>query len=258
MPIDTAQIQVFVLVFLRVASALSVLPVFGHGAFPPIGKAGLSAALSLLLVPALALQLPPVGGTTLEFFLLGIREVLCGVLLGLAGQFVFWAVEVAGQLIGFQAGFSIITSIDPNTDAQSTVLTQVYNLVALLVFLSIDGHHVMLRAIADSLRAVPIGGLNVGAPLTEWAVFMAKGVLADGVRMAAPIMVTLLLTDVGLGILVRVAPTMNVFVLGFPLKVAVALILVSLTLGAVMSVFTFQFADFTRHMPSFLKLLSVP
>jgi flagellar biosynthetic protein FliR len=86
----------------------------------------------------------------------------------------------------------------------------------------------------------------------------ATGVMADGIRLAAPLMVTLFLTDIGLGILTRVAPTLNVFVLGFPLKVAVTLLMLSMTLGAVVLVFTGHVGQFVRGVPSFLKLLVAP
>ncbi|MBU0509500.1 flagellar biosynthetic protein FliR [bacterium] len=258
MPIDIAHVELFVLVFIRVASALAVLPVFSHGAVTPMVKAALSAAIALLLVPTLTSGLPATSGTLPDFFLLAIRETLCGILLGFAGQFLFYAIDIGGQLIGFQAGFSIVASIDPNTETQSTVLTQVYNLTAILVFLAIDGHHTMLRAVADSFHSIPIGGLAVGSSLSEWTLNAAKTALADGIRLAAPIMVTLLLTDVGLGILVRVAPQMNIFVVGFPLKIGITLIMIGTTLGSVIAIFTAQYAEFGRQIPGFLRLLTTP
>jgi flagellar biosynthesis protein FliR len=258
LPFDIAQIELFVLVFIRIVSALAVLPVFSHSAIPPMIKAGLAGVLALLLVPAMSVTLPASTGTILDFFELGLRETVCGILIGFAGQFLFYAVDIAGQLIGFQAGFSVVSSIDPNTEAQSTVLTQAYNLVAMLVFLSIDGHHMMIRALADSLRIIPIGQLSLDGRLSQWMLLGTRGVMADGIRMAAPMMVTLLLTDVGLGILTRVAPTLNVFVLGFPLKICVTLLMISVTLGAVFSMFTYQYGEFVRGFPGYLKLLVAP
>ncbi len=258
MLIDVHQIEFFVLVFIRIASAFAVLPLFSHSAMPTVAKAGLAAAMALLLVPTLSGTLPPPSGTLIDFFLLALRETVCGVLLGFAGQFLFYAVDIAGQLIGFQAGVSVVSSIDPNTEAQSTVLTQLYNIIAMLIFLAIDGHHAMIKAVCDSLHAVPVGKLVVDGRFSEWTLAAVQGVMVDGVRLAAPLMVTLLLTDVGLGILTRVAPTMNVFVVGFPLKVAITLLMISMTLGILASVFTFQYSEYVRHTPAFLKLLTGP
>ena len=258
MPIDISQIEFFTLVFIRTVTALAVLPVFGHAAFPAMTKAGLAGVIALLMVPVLAARMPAPSGTLLDFFLLAMRETVCGLLLGFAGYFMFYAVEIAGQLVGFQAGFSVVASIDPNTDSQSTVITQFYNVVALLVFVTINGHHYLLQALADSFRVIPVGQLHADGRLSQWTLQAATGVMADGIRLAAPLMVTLFLTDIGLGILTRVAPTLNVFVLGFPLKVAITLFMLSMTLGAVVLAFTGQVGQFARGIPSFLKVLVAP
>lgn len=258
MPLTIANIELLLLVFIRIASALAVLPVFGHRATPTTVKTGLALILALMLVPSLTAQTPAPGGTILDFFLLAAKETLCGIILGFAGQFLFYAVEIAGQLVGFQAGFSVVASIDPNTETQSTVLTQFYNLTVLLVFVTIDGHHTMIRAVADSLQAIPVGKLAVGSGFVEWSLIATTKVLGDGVRLAAPLMVTLLLADVGLGILTRIAPTLNVFVLGFPLKIALSLTMISLTLTVVISMFSQQYLEFTRNLPFLFKLLAVP
>ena len=258
MPFDIAQIEYFALVFIRVVTALAVLPVFGHSAFPAMAKVGLAGAISLLIMPMLVMQLPSPSGTILDFFLLSMRETICGLLLGFAGHFLFYAVEIAGQLVGFQAGFSIVSSIDPNTESQSTVITQFYNIVALLIFVTMNGHHLLLQALTDSFKVVPIGQFFVDGRLSEWTLTIVTKIMIDGIRLAAPLMVTLFLTDIGLGILTRVAPTMNVFVLGFPMKVAITLLMLSTTLGAVVLVFTGQVEQFTRFMPTFLKLMVAP
>jgi flagellar biosynthetic protein FliR len=258
MPIDISQIEFFILVFLRTVTALAVLPVFGHAAFPAMTKVGFAGVIALLMVPVLAARMPAPSGTVLDFFLLGMRETVCGLLLGFAGHFIFYAVEIAGQLVGFQAGFSVVASIDPNTESQSTVITQFYNVVALLVFVTINGHHYLLQALADSFRVIPVGTLRTGGGLGEWTVKAVTAVMADGIRLAAPLMVTLFLTDIGLGILTRVAPTLNVFVLGFPLKVAITLLMLAMTLGAVVLIFSGQVGQYARSLPSFLKLMAVP
>jgi flagellar biosynthetic protein FliR len=255
MPFDVAQIEFFVLIFVRIVTALAVLPIFRNAAFPAMAKAGLAGAMALLLLPSLQTQLPSTSGSLFAFFNLAIRESLCGILIGFAGQALFFAVEVGGQLLGFQAGFSIVASIDPNTEAESTVLTQTYNLMAMMVFLSIGGHHMMLRALADSLTTVPVGGLAADGRLAQWGVTMAGTALTVGIKLAAPLMVTLLLTDIGLGILTRVAPTMNVFVLGFPLKIGVTLVVVSLTMGVAASIFTMEYSEYARNINVFHKLL---
>jgi flagellar biosynthesis protein FliR len=258
MPVDIAHIEFFVLIFIRLVSAFAVLPIFRNAAFPTMTKAGLAGLMALLLMPTLQAQMPPPSGTVLDFVNLGVRETACGILLGFAGQTLFFAVEICGQLLGFQAGFSMVSAIDPNTETESTVLTQIYNLMAMMVFLSIDGHHMLLKALSQSLHTIPVGGLMVDGRLSQWGITTISTILADGIRMAAPLMMTLLLTDIGLGILTRVAPTLNVFVLGFPLKIGITLVVVSMTMGVVASIFTSRYAEFAQGYSVFQKMLSTP
>lgn len=258
MLVDISQIEFFLLIFIRITAALAVMPVFQHAAFPSAAKAGLAAAMSLLLIPILPVWLPPPSGTIVDFLVLAVGETFCGILIGLAGQAVFWTVEIAGQLIGFQAGFTIVSSMDPNTNSQSTVLTKAYNIIAILIFLIIGGHHIMLQSLFDSFETVPIGGLKLDGRLSEWILMIARGVVVNGVKLAAPIMVALLLTDVGLGIMSRVAPAMNIFVLGFPLKIGLTMLFASVTLGMVVFIFNGQVAEYAGSLPAFLRILISP
>jgi flagellar biosynthesis protein FliR len=258
MPIDISQVELFVLIFIRISSAFAVMPVFSHSAAPTMVKAGLAGILALILVPTLGPQASVHGSTLIGFFVIGMREVVCGILLGLSGKLLFYSLEIAGQLIGFQAGFSVVSSIDPNTESESTLFTQFYNIAAMLIFLVMNGHHILLRSLIDSFHIVPLGKMAVDAGFANWSLSAVSRILADGVLLAAPVMVALLLTDAGLGILVRVAPMMNVFVVGFPIKVALTMLMVSLTLSGVMSVFTHRFEEYSLQLPAFLKLLAVP
>jgi len=258
MLIDIAQIEVFFLVFIRISASLAVLPIFRHRAFPKMAKAGFSVALTLLLLPVIGVTLPESGGTIGDYLILTLREVGCGVLLGFAGQFLFYAVEICGQLIGFQSGLSIVSSIDPNAEVNSDVLTKGYRILTLMLFLSLDGHHMMLRTLADSFSVVPLGAFSIDGRITEWAITTGSTVMAHGIQLAAPLMISLLLTDIGLGILTRVAPTMNVFILGFPLKIGLTLFLASMTIGVISTIFSHQFVDFMDGYPSLLRFMRAP
>ena len=258
MLIEISQVEVFILIFIRISSALAVLPVFNNKAYPVTARTGFAVAMTLLLMPVLHATLPQPSGTIADYFLLAVRETACGVLLGFAGQFLFYAVEIAGQLIGFQSGLSIASTIDPNTDANSDVLTQTYGLLTLLLFLSLDGHHMMLQTLADSFSVVPLGAFSIDGRIAEWVYQTGTAVMAQGIRLAAPLMLSLLLTDIGLGILTRVAPTMNVFVLGFPLKIGLTLLLASVTIGVVSQIFSGQYVHFMSSFPSILKLMTAP
>jgi flagellar biosynthesis protein FliR len=255
MLIEISQVEVFILIFIRISAALTVLPIFNNKAYPSAAKAGFAVAMTLLLMPVLHATLPHPSGTIADYFVLAMRETACGILLGFAGQFLFYAVEIAGQLIGFQSGFSIASTIDPNTDSSSDVLTQTYRLLTILLFLSLDGHHMMLQTLADSFTVVPLGAFSIDGRIADWVYQTGTVVMAQGIQLAAPLMVSLLLTDIGLGILTRVAPTMNVFILGFPLKIGLTMLLASVTIGVVSQIFSGQYLHFMSSFPNILKFM---
>jgi flagellar biosynthetic protein FliR len=194
------------LVFLRVATALAVMPVFGYRGLALPVKAGLAAFVALLLLPTITLA----GGTDLNgmglltFIGLALPEILAGLVLGITTHFLFYGVEMAGQLIGIQMGFGIVAVLDPMTETQVSIISQLQYLFAILIFLSFNGHHFLLEGLAKSYSAAPLGGVSLSSGLVET--------------------VALLLTEVALGILARTVPQMNIFIVGFPLKIGVGLL----------------------------------
>lgn len=256
LPFEISSIEHLVLVFIRITAALAVMPVFGRRAVPSSLKAGLGLALALLIAPSVPTSSIAISGTIADYLLLGLRETLCGVMIGFAGQFLFFAVDICGRILGLQSGLSIVATIDPNSESQSDVLTQLYDMLAVLVFLSIDGHLMVLETLRASFDSVALGSVSIDGKLAEWSIAQAGIVLGHGIQMAAPMMVTLLLSDVALGILTRVAPTMNVFVLGFPLKIGITLLFASLTSGTIARIFAAQYGESMRGMPEFLRILS--
>lgn len=256
LPFSIASVEHFVLIFVRITAALAVLPIFKHRSIPSMLKAGLGLALTFLVAPSIPASPTPLTGTISDYMLMGLSETVCGLLMGFAGQFLFYAIEICGRILGLQSGLSIVATIDPNSESQSDVLTQFYEIMAMLVFLSIDGHLMMLSALRESFDIIAIGAVNVDGKLAEWSVAQAGLVLSRGIQLAAPMMVTLFLSDVALGILTRVAPTMNVFVLGFPLKIGITLLFASLTTGTIAGIFSSQYEQFAIEFPAFLKILA--
>ncbi len=256
MPIDVATIELFALVFIRIASALAVLPVFSHSSVPQMAKAGLAAILALLVVGSVAPGFESHSASFVEFFRLALMETIVGLLIGYVGHFAFYAVEIAGQIIGYQAGFTFVGSIDPATESESMIISQFYHVLAMLIFLTINGHHWMIQGLVDSYRQISIGGLGLQPDLLKQFIELCTTVIKDGIRLAAPIMITLLITDLCLGFLTRVAPSLNIFVLGIPVKVGLTLIMLSAGLQLVAISIGGQFMRYADVFQAWLKLLS--
>jgi flagellar biosynthesis protein FliR len=235
----------FLLVLARFAGLVVAAPIFGHGLVPVRVRAALAAVLALALAPALPAAPPP--ATLWELAGTVAVESAVGVLVGLVAQFVFAGVELGGQLAGIQMGFGIANLIDPQASAQVTVVAHWQRLLALLVFLALDVHHLLLRAVLESLRSAPPGTIVPSALGMAGAVTLAGEVFTLGVRIAAPVLVALLLTNAALGVLARTIPQLNVFAVGLPVNVGVGLVMLGVSLP-----FTFRLlaARFTALEPA--------
>jgi flagellar biosynthetic protein FliR len=177
------------------------------------------------MLPSLAQAGPPeaVLDSTLALWLALVMETLVGLLLGLVAQFVFGAVQMAGELAGVQMGFGLAGLIDPQSHDRAVALAQWQSTFAILLFLSVDGHHVLIQAVAESFRRVPAGAVDLGAPALAMALAFAGEIFVLALKVAAPVLVLVLLVNGCLGALAKLIPQLNVMVVGFPISVAAGL-----------------------------------
>lgn len=241
----------FLLVLARCAGLVLGAPLFGHLLVPLRGRVGLALVLAVALAPVAASEVavPPTLWTMAG---LVVTESILGLTLGFLAQMIFAGVQLGGQVAGIQIGFGLANLIDPQSNAQSTVVAEWQQLMALLAFLALDVHHVLLRALVESFAVVPLGAVALGAGVLRGVVMKAGEIFAIGMRIAAPVLIVLLLTNAALGVLARTIPQLNVFVVGFPVNVGVGLIV----LGAALP-FTFRFLaqEFGALAPTFGWLL---
>lgn len=224
------RLQVLLLVMLRTAGMFIVAPIFSYPAIPAQVKIGIILLLAILLTSVL--PAPVVAPATTLWGLVGLvlKELLVGLLVGTMFAIIFYATQTAGSVVGYQLGLAVANIFDPITSNQTPIIGQFWLLVTMLVFIAIDGHHMMLRAIVDSYTAIPAGEVFANGAVGELMIKYTAYVFIIALKMAAPVMVTVFLVDVVLGIVAKTMPTMNVFFVGFPLKVAVGLITLSITM----------------------------
>lgn len=217
------------LVLARLAGLLLTAPLLAHVLVPPRVRLGLAAALALAIAPvAVPTVQPP---TDLGGFVGAIaRESLIGALLGFVAQLVFAGVQLGGQLAGLEMGFGMVNLLDPQSAQQSTVVAEWQQLLALLVFLALDAHHLVLAALVESFRVAPAGSGTVGAATLAGIVRQGGELFVIGVRLAAPVTIVLLLVNATLGVLARTIPQLNVFVVGFPVNIGAGLIVLGASL----------------------------
>ncbi|WP_027352945.1 flagellar biosynthetic protein FliR [Desulfosarcina sp. BuS5] len=246
--IPLSQIQFFLLIFLRITSIMMVVPVFENRNIPVIFKVGLSFAVSIILFPLIKFDSFPVFTGLLPFALGVAGEIMLGVIIGLSVKLLFSGIQLAGQIAGIQMGLGISRVLDPNMGTQVSNIGQIFNLVALLMFLSINAHHFFLRAIADSFNMVPPLSFQFGNSLIEYLIILTGNMFIIAVKAGAPIMVALLLTSVAFGLVARTVPQMNIMIVAMPLKIAVGLLFLGITLPYLTSYFIQIFNNMGRDI----------
>ena len=218
------QFQSFLLILMRVGAILMTAPIFGSRNLPMQLKVGLTLLVSVVLFPlirSLDLEFPT---HVLSFGLAIGAEVIIGAIIGFSVRLLFSAVQLAGQLIGFQMGFAIVNVMDPQISSQVSIIAQFKNIVATLVFLSINAHHLFVRGIISSFQLVPPMHFSFSPSLMESILGLTNKMFIIALKIGAPLIAALLFASVALGLIARTVPQINIFIVGFPLKIAVGLI----------------------------------
>jgi flagellar biosynthetic protein FliR len=218
------------LLLVRPAALVATAPPFGGSYTPAWVKIGLSVILALCVAPTVAV--PDITSGAMLAVAVG-RELMIGTALAMAVRVLVSGVELAGQLAGFQVGFSYAAAVDPQTGAQNNVIASLYSNLALLSFLAIDGHHQLLRAVARSYTSVPIGLGGVDASLGAMVARSLGAIFVLGAQLAAPVVIVLLIVELGLGLVTRAAPALNMLIIGFPVRLIAGLVVLAATVSIV-------------------------
>jgi flagellar biosynthetic protein FliR len=244
-PVGWAVPQVigFMLVVARLSGLFLVTPVFSSPMIPVRIKTMALATLAAMLTPIVAPHGSDVPAGALELFVSIGTEVLIGLALGYSVSLVFAAIQVAASMIDTSIGFSMATIVDPTTRTQGAVLGSFYSMIATLCFLSIGAHQWLLMGFKHSYDTVPIGAVpDIHKMLNH--IFATFGdIFGMAFQIAAPVLITLLLCDVVLGIVSRVTPQMNVFFVGVPLKIGVGLAALIIALPSFTNFFEARISD---------------
>lgn len=225
------KLQIFLMVSIRAAGMFVMAPILGDKAIPPMIKAGFAIILAIVLIPvASKVAALPVVDSNWHLLLFAIKEFLVGAVIGLFFTLLFVGVRMAGDIVGYQIGLMMANIMDPNTNTQHSLVSEFYYLVAVLIFLAIDGHHAIVAALADSFRLIPIGALASDGVLGEQLIRFTAHTFIIGLKVGAPVIVTLFMTSVTLGVVARTVPQMNIFLVGIPLKIIVGFAVMAVAL----------------------------
>ncbi len=214
---------VFLAVLARVSGMLLIAPLFGARIMPVRVRAGVAFGLAVAVFPAAVMATPVPPTSPLGVGVALGLEVSAGYTIGLAATLLFAAVRTSGQLAGIHMGIGIANLVDPQTMEHITPIAEWFNMTAMLLFLGLDGHHILIRGLARSFELLP-AGLGIASIKGMSTVVVAAGsMFSTSVQLAAPVLVILLLTNGVMGVLARMIPQLNVFIVGFPINLLAAL-----------------------------------
>lgn len=222
-------INAFLWPMFRIMGLMATAPLLGDAAIPLRIKVAASVAITVAVAPVLG-PLPDVPAASFAGLWIAFQQVLIGIALGLVMRIAFAAVQTAGEFIGLQMGLSFASFFDPATGANTTVLARFMNTMALLLFMAVNGHLIMLAGLVRTFDVLPISltpnDTNGWGVLLEWS----AQIMISGMLLALPLIIVLLTISLALGILNRTAQQLSVFAVGFPMSLLTGLVLLAIVL----------------------------
>jgi flagellar biosynthetic protein FliR len=228
------EVKIFFLVLIRVGIIFQMLPFFNANVIPIMAKAGLSLVITIILFPVINTKmvvLPPTIYGMAQFVL---TEFIIGIILGLLVLVFFEGVRMMGQMVGFQTGFAITNIIDPQSGSQISILANLAYLVAIIFFLLLNGHHILLSAVKESFEIIPVGSSGLNFEMFNKLIPVYGDMFEIAVKIGAPAIAALLFTNLAFGIIVKFIPQMNIMIVAFPVQITIGLIFFGVSLNVLL------------------------
>ena len=214
----------------RILALFASAPLWSSAAMPRRTRLILGFAVAIGIAPALP-AMPAIPPASMMGLWIMAQQILIGVGMGFAMRIVYTAIDLAGQYIGFQMGLGFATFFDPMSSSQTAVMAEFLGLLALLSFLSINGHLMYVATLSQSFVAIPVSITPLGSGSWLNIVELGGKIFAGGLLLALPVIVALVITNIALGVLTRAAPQLNLFAVGFPLTLMGGFLALGLSLN---------------------------
>jgi flagellar biosynthetic protein FliR len=225
----SAWLSAFIFPLARILAVIASTPLLGDKEVPVQVRIGLGVMLTVLVAPTL--QIPSgIDPGSLQGLLILLEQILVGVVMGFTVRIIFTAVEMAGEVAGLQMGLGFASFYDPQNAAFQPVLAQFLGVIVSLAFLAMDGHLLVLAALADSFQSFPISTAVPSAKGLNTLVSWSGSLFADALQISLPLLAALMMTNLALGILTRSAPQLNLFAVGFPITLGMGFFVLALSM----------------------------
>lgn len=245
----------FILLLFRFSGLFLITPIFSTRIIPSRIKVGLSFLFAFITLPMITGSHPfPIHQMMIVIEIM--RELLIGLVIGFIAYLAFAAIQLAGRFIDMRMGFAIVNVADPIHGATLPLMGQFKNVLATLLFLAINGHHIMIKAIRHSFDIIPLGGAVLTNQSIEVLLRSSADIFVLGFKIGLPVVATLFVADIILGFMARTIPQLNIFVVGLPLKILVGFIMLLLSINIVIGYTGNLFNDMFKNVYKILELLN--
>lgn len=255
MSFTVENIEFYLLVIVRISAFFATAPFFSMNNVPRKLKVGLAAFLGIMMISMLDYAPLEYNGV-IGFGLIVIKDSLVGLILGYIANICTYIINFAGHIIDMEMGFSMAQVFDPATKLQTTVTGNYYSYMVMLLMMATNMHYYLLSAILDSFKIIPVGNITLKANLYEIMGQFMSDYFVIGFRIVLPVFAAILLINIILGILARVAPQMNMFVVGMQLKIIVGLIIIFIVVDMLPEVADFIFVEMKKMMNIMMAALA--
>ena len=243
------------LIFLRILSALIAAPVFGHKAIPAVSKVFISFVIAYIVFNSV--NSPEI---TLDFNVwwiatTALKEIITGLIIGYTLNFIFYGINFAGSLIGFDIGLAMATIFNPVDESSGNVIGQLVYFLALLMFFIINGHHYVIQGLAYSFHVIPLSEATIKESVVELLIKYSATVFIIAVKISAPILVSYFLIHIAEGILARIIPQMQVFFVTYPIKIGVGFLMMTMLVPLYVGLIKNLLHDFENNLLSLVRAM---
>jgi len=251
------QLAAFLLVLTRVSGIFLIAPFFGSLNIPMQLRAGAAIMITLVTFPVIVEKTTVTAPESILMFGGAVaQEMFIGWLIGFIAFVVFAAINMSGKIMDMQVGFSVANVMDPTSGQQAPLIGSfLYNL-AVIYFLVVNGHHIIIGALIESFKRIPLDGLIWNEALASFIGDITAGVFLTGMKIAMPVTFSILLVNVGMGILARTMPQMNIFVVGIPLHLTIGIFMLSMLMPFFVLFLDVMFDEIYADIATALRLIS--
>ena len=251
------QLAAFLLVLSRTSGIFFISPFFGASNVPYQLRAAAAIATAILIFPTIVRETVVTAPAHVLMFAGTIaQELFVGWLIGFVAYVAMAAINMSGKIMDMQVGFSVANVMDPTSGQQAPLIGSFLYYLATIYFLVSNGHHVILAALVQSFRSVPLDGVIWNPSIADFMINITNGVFLVGMKIAMPVTFAILITNVGMGILARTMPQMNIFVVGIPMHLLIGTFMLSMLLPFYILFLDVMFNDMYANISNAVKLIS--